>query len=246
MRTANPVLSDRAMSDVTVAPGSGVLTSGVMTLEGTVNKTLISVAITSLAATWTWLNPGMGSYAMLFAIAGLVLGLIVPFKKEWAPALTPAYAVVEGCFLGSISLWAETIYPGVVFQAVSLTFGTLFCLLVAYKSRWIAPSENFKLGLVAATGAIFVVYLITFILGLCGVNVSFMTNSGPLSIGISLVVVVIAALNLVLDFDFIEHGAASGRMPKYMEWYGAFGLLVTLIWLYLEILRLLMKLNSRD
>jgi uncharacterized YccA/Bax inhibitor family protein len=134
----------------------------------------------------------------------------------------------------------------IVFQAVSLTFGTLFCLLMAYKSGLIRATENFKLGIVAATGAIMLIYVASMVLGMFGVNMPFIHESGLMGIGFSLVVVVVAALNLVLDFDFIENATAQGNAPKYMEWVGAFGLLVTLIWLYLEMLRLLSKLQSRD
>jgi uncharacterized YccA/Bax inhibitor family protein len=178
------------------------------------------------------------------AIGGFIVAIITTFNKTAVRYTAPLYAVLEGLFLGGISAIYEKSYPGIVFQAVALTFGTLFCLLIAYKSRLIRPTENFKLGIFAATGGIAVFYLVTMLLGFFHVNIGFMYNSSPLGIGISLVVVVIAALNLVLDFDFIESGAAQGA-PKYMEWYGAFGLLVTLIWLYLEILRLLAKLANR-
>ena len=241
MRTSNPILSDRVFTG-TAHPA---LSDHVMTLDGTVNKTLISIAITTAAAYWTWHDPKMLGFMFPAVIAGLVLGLIISFKKTWAPLLTPVYAAVEGVFLGAVSLAAQRIYPGIVFQAVSLTLGVLICLLMAYKSGIIKPSENFKLGVAAATGGIFVIYLVSMILSLFGVPVTFLHNASPLSIGISVVVVIIAALNLVLDFDFIENAARTGNTPKYMEWYGAFGLLVTLIWLYLEILRLLSKLNER-
>jgi len=138
----------------------------------------------------------------------------------------------------------EKSYPGIVIQAVGLTFGVLFCLLLAYKSRLIKVTVNFRLGVVAATGGIAVFYLVSMALGFFGVQIPFIHNSGPLGIGFSLFVVTIASLNLVMDFDFIERGAKC-RAPKYMEWYGAFGLIVTLVWLYLEILRLLSKLRSR-
>ena len=156
----------------------------------------------------------------------------------------PLYALCEGLFLGGISAVLERQYPGIVPQAVALTFGTLFCLLLAYKSRLINPSENFKLGIVAATGGICVVYLLSIILGFFGIHFSLIHGSGPAGILFSGFVVVIAALNLVLDFDFIEDACARG-MPKYMEWYAAFGLIVTLVWLYVEILRLLSKLRDR-
>jgi uncharacterized YccA/Bax inhibitor family protein len=157
----------------------------------------------------------------------------------------PIYALLEGLFLGGISAIFEARYPGIVIQAVSLTFGTLLVLLVAYTSRVIRPSENFKLGIVAATGGIALIYMASFVLGLFGVSMPYIHDNGLIGIGFSLFVVVIAALNLVLDFDFIENGASQGA-PKYMEWYGAFGLMVTLIWLYIEILRLLAKLRSRN
>jgi uncharacterized YccA/Bax inhibitor family protein len=184
----------------------------------------------------TWLGIGVGG--------GFVLALLTIFVKKWAPVLAPLYAALEGLALGSVSALYESRYPGIVFQAVALTFGTLAALLVAYKTRAIKATENFKLGVVAATGAIALVYLLSFVLGMFGMPVGFMHSNGWLGIGISLVVVFVAALNLVLDFDFIEQGANQGA-PKYMEWYGAFGLMVTLVWLYLEILRLLSKLNRR-
>jgi uncharacterized YccA/Bax inhibitor family protein len=145
--------------------------------------------------------------------------------------------------LGGVSAIAEQQFSGIVLQAVMLTVGTFVALLAAYRSGLIKATENFKLGIFAATGAVGLLYLSSFVLGLFGVEMSFMHDSSWLSIGISLVIVVIAALNLVLDFDFIEHGAET-KAPKYMEWYAAFGLILTLVWLYLEILRLLIKLNS--
>ena len=170
--------------------------------------------------------------------------MVTIFKKNFAPISAPVYAAFEGLFLGALSMIFNSAYPGIVTQAVALTFGTLFALLLAYRSDLIKPTENFKLGIVAATGGIFFFYLVTMILSLFGMNMSFMRGSSTLSIGISAVVVVIAALNLVLDFDFIESGSEQG-LPKYMEWYGAFGLMVTLIWLYIEILHLLSKLRER-
>lgn len=240
-RTGNPALNNQAfLKNVSMG-----VTSEVMTLDGTVNKTGLALLITMAAAYWSYSNPQMSAYMLPLMIGGFILSLIIIFKKTTAPYLTPAYAVAEGLFLGSISLFADMHYPGIVFQAISLTFGTLFALLFAYKSGWIKATENFKLGIVAATGAICLVYLVSIVLGLFGVQMAFLHDSSPLSIGISVVVVIVAALNLVLDFDFIESASNSGNVPKYMEWYGAFGLLVTLVWLYLEILRLLMKLQDR-
>ena len=175
------------------------------------------------------------------------MALITIFKKEWAPVTVPIYAVLEGLALGGISfIYQEAFYPGIVSQAILLTVSIFVALLFAYKTRIIKPTENFKLGVFAATGGIFLVYAVSWIMALFGASMPIMdpSNASLLSIGFSLFVVVIAALNLVLDFDFIEEGAERGA-PKYMEWYGVFGLLVTLVWLYLEILRLLAKLNSR-
>ncbi|MCB0331954.1 MAG: Bax inhibitor-1/YccA family protein [Bdellovibrionales bacterium] len=259
IRSSNPALNER------VFRSAHAVTSGeTMTLEGTVNKTIISILLTVAAAYWSWSNPMvMAQPMMLFGslIIGTIIAFVVIFKNSLAPVLTPVYAVVEGFMLGAISLMyavqfsddpasvltgAASPNTSIVFQAVSLTFGTLFCLLMAYKSGMIKATENFKLGVAAATGAIFFVYLISMILSLFSVQVPLLHSSGPFGILISLVIVVVAALNLVLDFDFIENASNSGSAPKYMEWYGAFGLLVTLIWLYLEILRLLAKLQSRD
>ncbi|MGA8570889.1 MAG: Bax inhibitor-1/YccA family protein, partial [Desulfobaccales bacterium] len=163
----------------------------------------------------------------------------------WAGVTAPLYALLEGLFIGGISAIADAQYPGIVIQAVGLTFGTCLALLLAYKSGMIRASEGFKRGIVAATGGIVLFYLVSFILGLFGVRMPLIYGAGPVGIIFSLIVVTIAALNLVLDFDFIEQGTLQGA-PKYMEWYGAFALMVTLIWLYLEILNLLMKLRSRE
>ena len=167
------------------------------------------------------------------------------FKKTWAPFTVPVYALLEGLFLGGISRFFEDRFPGIASQAIILTLGILGALLLAYKSKLIKPTENFKLGIAAATGGIFLIYMINIIMGFFGSSIPMIHESGMIGIGFSVFVVIIASLNLVLDFDFIEQGVEQGA-PKYMEWYGAFGLLVTLIWLYLEILRLLAKLQSRN
>ncbi len=240
IKSSNPALNENIFREVAGTDSS------TMTIQGTVNKTGILLALVMAAGAITW-NMGYASFPLMIlgGIAGFVLALITVFKKTAAPITAPLYAVAQGLFLGGISWTFERQYPGIVTQAVGLTFGTLFCLLGAYKSGYIKVTENFKLGLVAATGGIMIFYFVTFILGLFGVPLTIIHGNGLFSIGFSMVVVVIAALNLVMDFDFIESGAEQGA-PKYMEWYGAFGLMVTLIWLYIEILRLLAKLRSRD
>jgi uncharacterized YccA/Bax inhibitor family protein len=178
------------------------------------------------------------------SLAAFVVAIVCCFKKTWSPVLAPAYAILKGLALGLISATYNAAFDSIVAQALMLTFGTFFALLAAYTTGLIKPSENFKLGIAAATGGILLVYLVTLVLGLFGVGVPFVHQSGWLGIGFSAFVVVIAALNLVLDFDFIEEGCAVGA-PKYLEWYAAFGLLITLVWLYIEMLRLLFKLRSR-
>ena len=241
IRSGNPALSKKTFENL------AILNSDVMTLDGAVNKTAIGLGLLLLSAYYTYSNAIM-SYIMIGFIGGFILALITIFKKEWAPTTVPIYAVLEGLALGGISkMYANAFEPGIVPQAIMLTLGIMFALLFAYKSKIIQATENFKLGVFAATAGIGIVYLISFLMSLFGgggLPVMNPANSSMLSIGFSLFVVVIASLNIVMDFDFIEEGAKRGA-PKYMEWYGAFGLLVTLIWLYLEILRLLAKLNSR-
>ena len=222
-----------------------------MTLNGTVHKTalLLIGLIATAAITWrrTMLTEDLSTLYPYFAvgtIGGLVVGFITAFKMEWSPVTAPLYCVLQGLFLGIFSAIFEQKFPGIVFQAVSLTFGTLASLLLAYQTGLIKATENFKLGVTAATGGIMLIYLINFVMSLFGSGIPYIHESGTFGILFSLFVVVIAALNLVLDFDFIENGVEQ-KAPKYMEWYAAFGLLVTLIWLYLEILRLLAKMRSR-
>jgi uncharacterized YccA/Bax inhibitor family protein len=251
MRSGNPVLKESTFLDL----GSGTVVSrdsGAMTLNGTVSKTGVLLLLCVITATFAWMQvstpaglANAGVYVWGGAIGGLVLAMVTIFKKEWAPVSAPLYALVEGFFLGAISAMYEARFGGIVFQAVLLTFGTLFALLFAYRSGLIKATENFKMGVVAATGGIFLVYLATMVLGFFGINIPMIHDNGLVGIGFSLFVIVIAALNLVLDFDFIETGVERGA-PKYMEWYGAFGLMVTLVWLYIEFLRLLSKLQSRN
>jgi uncharacterized YccA/Bax inhibitor family protein len=248
MRTGNPALSDRAFSGYMRVSQA----DAAMTIQGTANKALLLLLCVLLTASWMWstyyqaIHPeGVMTWVMVGAIAGFIVALATIFKPTWAPISAPLYALLEGLVIGGLSAMFEAQFPGIVIQAVGLTFGTCLALLLAYKSRLIRATENFKLGVVAATGGIALFYLITLVLTFFGIRLPLMYGTGWASIGLSLFVVVIAALNLVIDFDYIEQGAARGA-PKFMEWYGAFGLMVTLIWLYLEILRLLAKLRSRN
>ena len=242
MPTTNPILTTDAFSGA-----RGLAAGNAMTVQGTVNKTAILLACLLIGSSWTWGRAMAGGPVqgamMLGILGGFILALVTVFKKAWAPVTAPIYAVLEGLALGGISALLEVSYRGIVMQAVALTFGTLAAMLLAYTSGLIRVTRGFTLGIVAATGGICIVYLVDLVLGFFGKAVPFLYDNGPLGIGISVFIVIIAALNLVLDFDFIEHGSESGA-PKYMEWYGAFGLMVTLVWLYLEILRLLAKLNS--
>jgi|TARA_B100000941_G_scaffold113392_1_gene79683 uncharacterized YccA/Bax inhibitor family protein len=238
LRSGNPVLTKKTFNNVSSS-------SSQMTIEGTVNKTALSLFLL-VGTGYLTFNPINPAIIFTCGIGGFIVAIITVFKKQWAPITVPIYAILEGALLGGISFMYNSLYDGIVTNAIFLTVGILLALLTAYRSGIIKPTENFKLGIFAATGGIALVYFVNFIMGFFGSSMGIMQidNASPLSIGFSIVVVIIAALNLVLDFDFIEEGAENGA-PKYMEWYGAFGLLVTLIWLYLEILRLLAKLNSR-
>tara|TARA_B000000477_G_C6089836_1_gene227135 strand:- start:539 stop:1291 length:753 start_codon:yes stop_codon:yes gene_type:complete len=242
LRSGNPTLNAKTFS------GFDLTSEQSMTISGTVYKTAFSLLLLMTASLFTWNlpagDPRSGGLMMVGMLGGFVLALVTIFKQHLAKYTVPAYAVFQGLFLGGISKFFESMYPGIVTQAVMLTFGTLGALLLAYVSGLIKPTENFKLGIVAATGGIAFVYLISWVLSWFSVSVPLIHSNSNMGILFSIGVVIIAALNLVLDFDFIEEGSEKGA-PKYMEWYGAFGLMVTLIWLYLEILRLLAKLSSR-
>ncbi len=247
-RTSNPALNKKTFTSLR---GVSTADNQVMTIQGTVSKTGILLFLAFISASWTWKqffffeNPAVSTYITIGLIGGLIAAMVGIFRPQSAPIAAPIYAVFEGLFLGGISSIFEMRFPGIVIQAVGLTFGTLLALLFAYKSRIIKPTENFKLGVAAATGGIFFMYMASFILGFFGIAIPFIHGSGMFGIGISAVIVVIAALNLVLDFDFIEQGAEDGA-PKFMEWRAALGLMITLVWLYIEILHLLSKLRSRD
>ena len=242
--SANPVLREKTFA--------GQLATGeTMTVQGTVNKTGILLLCVVATAAWTWglAHSEQPAAAFPWMIGGLLGGLITclvtVFKKEWSGLTAPIYALLEGLVLGGLSAIFERSYPGIAVQSVALTFGVLFVLLLAYKTGLIRATRGFTLGIVCATGAIALVYTANMLIQVFGWSgMSFLYASTPLGIGISVVVVIIAALNLILDFDLIERGAAIGA-PKYMEWYGAFALMVSLIWLYLEILRLLGKARRR-
>jgi len=253
MKTSNPALGESTFRGVS-GPSypTYIDAASRMSLSGTVNKTGILLVLAMASAAWTWsrfiASHDIGSVAGLLivgALGGFICAMVTVFKKEWAPITAPVYALLEGLVLGGISAVTNLRYPGIAIQAVGLTFGTLFVLLLAYSSRLIRVTQKFRLGVVAATGGIMVFYLVQMVLGFFGVRFLAVNGSGALGIGISLFICAIAALNLVLDFDFIESGVNYGA-PKYMEWYGAFGIMVTLVWLYLEILRLLSKMRSRD
>lgn len=244
MRTSNPALNESAF-DTYAAAGEEK-----MTIRGTVNKSFILIALVFSTALLSWdfitnLDGGM-MYVIASAIIALIIGLLTSFNPTWAPYTAPAYALFEGVFLGAVSGYIDSKYPGIAIQAVLLTCGTFICLLMAYRSGLIKATENVKLGIVAATGAIALIYLASFVLSFFNIQIPYIHGNGLIGILFSVVVVVIAALNLVLDFDFIEQGAERGA-PKYMEWYASYGLLVTLVWLYIEILKLLLKLiGKRD
>ncbi len=236
-RSGNPSLNKNTFQSFSVT------SENKMTLDGTVNKTGISLLLLMITATYTWNNPSAGLMA-IGGFGGFLVAIFTHFKRHLSPITVPIYSILEGLMLGGISSIFEQMYPGIVSQAIFLTFGILGSLLIAYKSGLIKPTENFKLGIAAATGGIFFIYLISWIMSFFGSSIPLIHSSSTFGIGFSIFVVIIAALNLVLDFDFIEQGAENGA-PKYMEWYGAFGLMITLIWLYLEILRLLAKLYSQ-
>ncbi|MBL6817954.1 MAG: Bax inhibitor-1/YccA family protein [Proteobacteria bacterium] len=214
-----------------------------MTLDGAVNKTGILLSLCFAGAFIGWNIP-----ALLIPswIIGMILGFVTIFRRpEKAGSTAPLYALSQGIFLGGITLFFEAQFPGIGIQAIGLTFGILASLLFCYKSGLIKPTENFRLMIFSATMGIALLYVVSILMSLFGgAGIPLIHSNGLFGIGFSIFVVSIAALNLVLDFDFIEDGADKG-MPKYMEWYGAFSLMVTLIWLYLEILRLLAKMRSR-
>jgi uncharacterized YccA/Bax inhibitor family protein len=244
-RTANPALNASTFENNRPLFGQEV-----MTLQGTVNKTGVLLLCVIISAAWTWGLARSDSpqavlpWMMGGMIGGLILALVTVFRKQWSPITAPLYALLEGLALGGISSLLDVTYPGIAIQSVGLTFGTLFVMLMLYKNGVLRATRRFVMGVVAATGAIFLVYMVDFVLGFFGTRVPLINDAGPWGIAISVGIVIVAALNLILDFDFVERGVQAGS-AKYMEWYGAFGLMVTLVWLYLEILRLMAKTRRR-
>ena len=255
MKTSNPALGEntfRGLGGGSYGQGGLIDAANRMSLSGTVNKTGILLILAIATAAWTWHvfmqsldMAAVTPFMLLGMFGGLIFAMVTIFKKEWAPITAPLYALAEGLLLGGLSAFMETRYHGIGIEAVSLTFGTLFVLLIAYQSGLIKVTQKFRLGVVAATGGICLFYLMQILLGFIGIRFASINGGGIVGIGFSLIVVAVAALNLVLDFDFIEQGVQAGA-PKYMEWYGAFGIMVTLVWLYIEILNLLSKMRSRN
>ncbi len=256
MRTGNPVFQPSVLN---AARSAADTSSGTMTLQGTVIRTLILVGVLMATATFTWAQTLVATeaglavgnrsaaigYMIVGFLGGFVMALVTAFVPRISPWTAPVYAALEGLALGGLSAIFEARFPGIVVSSIGLTVGTLVLLLGVYSTGLVRVTEGFKAGVIAATGAVMLVYLVSIILRLFGVGVPFIHDSGPFGIIFSLVVVVIASLNLVLDFDNISENVRYGA-PKYMEWYCGFGLLVTLVWLYLEVLRLLAKLRGRD
>ncbi len=245
LKTSNPAFAGNTFTATGVAVGYGPT----MTIAGTVNKAGILMLCVLATAMWTWNDyftngpAAVGGYIALGAFGGFIVAMVTTFKKEWSPITAPIYALLEGLFLGALSAMFEMRFPGIAIESVALTFGTCFCMLLAYRSGLIRPTQKFVMGIVAATGGIAIVYFASMLLGFFHVQIPGIFGSGPVGVLFSLAVVIVAALNLILDFSVIEEGAYRGA-PKYMEWYSAFGLMVTLVWLYLEIIRLLSKLRD--
>jgi len=239
-KSSNPVFNSKTFEDNSV----GYASSDTMTVTGTVNKTLLMALLVFGAATYTWSNPSTILMAV-GGIGGFIAALITAFRPKSSGITAPIYAVLKGLMLGGISAFFQAQYGPIVFQAIMSTIGVLFAMLFLYRTGIIKVTEKFRMGVFAATAGIALMYLANFVMSFFGASFLSLANTSLLMIGINLVIVGVAALNLVLDFDFIDRASASGA-PKYMEWYGAFGIMVTLIWLYIELLKLFSRLSSRD
>ena len=242
-RTSNPALNSNTFKNV--VKKDSLHLDNTMTIRGTVDKTALALCMLVISGYYSFSQENLTMMAV-GGVIGFFLFITLIFKKSWAPFIVPLYSISQGFVVGGISYFYNSQYEGIVLQAVLLTILVLFSMLFAYRSKIIKPSENFKLAIFSSIMAIFLIYVIGFFMGLFGTGLSILDprNSSLASIGFSVIVVAIGAFCLVIDFDFIEEGSEKGA-PKYMEWYGAFGLLVTLIWLYLEILRLITKLRNR-
>ncbi len=250
-KSGNPTLSEKRFKDTVLE--DVVTNENAMTVKGTLQKFGFLFLMTMGTAFYSWKEAAeggnVGPLIIGGAIGGLVIAIVLMFKKEWSPYLAPLYALAEGLFVGAISAQYNyalaDVAPNIVINAVGLTFGTAIAMYLLYSFRIIKATQKFKAIVITATAGIAIFYLIAFALSFFGITIPFLHEGSALGIGFSVFVVALAALNLILDFDMIEQGAELGA-PKYMEWYGAFGLLVTIVWLYLEILRLLSKISSRD
>ena len=242
IQSSNPAFNSKAFKSAT----QSATAEGSMTIAGTVNKTILLTLLVLASASYTWLNPST-TLMWVGIIGGLIAALVTSFKPNLSPISAPVYALLEGMALGGISLFISQNYGGgsIVFQAIASTIGVLFAMLFLYRTGIIKVNKKLRSGIMAATGGIALMYIINMVMGFFGGSFLSLQNTSLLMIGINLVIVGVAAFNLLLDFDFIERGAKSGA-PKYMEWFGAFGLMVTLVWLYLELLKLLARLQSRD
>jgi uncharacterized YccA/Bax inhibitor family protein len=254
MESKNPFFRTKSFTKTTAVGTNSYETRAIdysetMTVSGTINKSFILLLLLLSTALGTWFLASSGYNPMILVIGGAIIGLILvvvsSFKPHLSPYLAPAYALFEGLFIGGISAVFEVMYPGIVIQAVGGTFVTFIVCFGLYKYNIVKVTEKFKSVVIAATMAIAVYYLITWLLNMFTGYQAVHYGNSMMSIGISVFVIVIAALNLFLDFDQIEKGALENK-PKYMEWYGAMGLMVTLVWLYIEFLRLLSKISSRD
>lgn len=240
---ANPILNEKAFERAQMR----VSAQNAMTLQGTINKTffLLLLCVAGGMITWTNYQSWMG-ITWIVSIVAFILAIVMTFKPALSPMLSPLYALGQGMFLGAVSAAYNVQFKGIVFQAVAITVLVFFVMLFLYKTRIIRVTRGLAIGIVSATGAVALFYIISLVLGLFGVNTSYLSSSSPLSIGISLVICGIAAFNFLLDFNMIDQMTGEYTAPKYMEWYAAFGLVLTLIWLYIEVLRLLSKFQSRN
>lgn len=247
--SSNPTLSEKRFRDTVI---TNIPQGQTMTMSGTIQKFGFLLLMMMATSYYSWkeaMNAGANLTAMIIGgvLGGFVVALIISFKKDWAPYLAPIHALLEGLFIGAISAMYESMFPGLVQNAVGLTFGVGIAMYFLFTFRIIRATEKFKSVIISATLGIAIFYFLSWILGMFGIQglSNLINGNGMLGIGISLFIVAIAALNLILDFDMIEQASEYGA-PKHMEWYGAFGLMVTFVWLYLEILRLLSKFRSRD